>query len=69
MGKVEKGVNCSVKGCEEAADRSMSLTKAKMSPDLDFDNTKKRIYLCKNHYKDWKKATKSDRETERLRWD
>ena len=47
----------------------MSLTKAKMSQDLDFDNSKKRVYLCKNHYKDWKKSSKSDRETERMRWD
>jgi hypothetical protein len=69
MGKVEKGVNCSVSGCEDSADRSMSLTKAKMSPDLDLNNTKKRVYLCRNHYKDWKKSTKSDRETERMRWD
>lgn len=69
MGKVEKGVSCSVNGCEDSADRSMSLTKAKMSPDLDFDSSKKRVYLCRNHYKDWKKSTKSDRETERMRWD
>lgn len=69
MGKVEKGVNCSVSGCQDSADRSMSLTKAKMSTDLDFDNTKKRVYLCRSHYKDWKKSTKSDRETERMRWD
>jgi hypothetical protein len=69
MGKVEKGIICSVLKCDESAERSMSLTKAKMSQDLDFDNSKKRVYLCKNHYKDWKKSSKSDRETERTRWD
>jgi hypothetical protein len=69
MGKVEKGVSCSVKGCEESADRSMSLVKARMSQDLDFDNSKKRVFLCRTHYKDWKKSSKSDRETERMRWD
>ena len=68
MGKVEKGITCSVLGCEESADRSMSLAKAKMSQDLDFDNSKKRVYLCRNHYKDWKKSSKEDRENERLRW-
>ena len=68
MGKVEKGITCSVSRCDEMADRSMSLTKAKMSQDLDFDTTKKRVYLCKNHYKDWKKSSKGDRETERMRW-
>ncbi|MDQ4072943.1 MAG: hypothetical protein M3162_01425 [Thermoproteota archaeon] len=69
MGKVEKGVTCSVIGCDGSADRSMSLAKAKMSPDLDFDNSKKRVYLCREHYKDWKKSSKDDRETERMRWD
>ena len=68
MGKVEKGITCSVLGCQESADRSMSLTKAKMSQDLDFDNSKKRVFLCRNHYKDWKKSSKEDRENERLRW-
>jgi hypothetical protein len=68
MGKVEKGITCSVLGCQESADRSMSLAKAKMSQDLDFDNSKKRVYLCRNHYKDWKKSSKNDRENARLRW-
>ena len=44
MGKVEKGITCSVLGCEESADRSMSLAKAKMSQDLDFDNSKN-VYI------------------------
>ena len=44
MGKVEKGITCSVLRCEESADRSMSLAKAKMSQDLDFDNSKKRVF-------------------------
>ena len=69
MGKVEKGIICSVLKCDESAERSMSLTKANMSHYLYFDNSKKRVYLCKNHYKDWKKSSKSDRETERMRWD
>jgi hypothetical protein len=69
MGRIEKGITCSVLKCDESADRSMSLAKAKMSQDLDFDNSKKRVYLCKNHYKDWKKSSKVDREVERMRWD
>lgn len=69
MGKVEKGITCSVLGCDDSADRSMSLEKAKMSQDLDFEQTKKRVYLCRTHYKEWKKSTKSERETDRMRWD
>ncbi|HET7642427.1 MAG TPA: hypothetical protein VFK40_02875 [Nitrososphaeraceae archaeon] len=68
MGRVNKGINCSVQGCSEQAERSMSEGKGRMATDLDFSSTNKRIYLCKNHYKEWKKATKEDRETERARW-
>ncbi len=67
MGRVDKGVNCSVQGCDESAQRSMSGSKARMASDLVVDSAK-RVYLCKTHYKEWKKATKEDRENERARW-
>ena len=57
MGRVEKGVNCSVQGCEQSAQRSMSGSKARMASDLVV-NSDKRVYLCKTHYKEWKKADK-----------
>jgi hypothetical protein len=47
----------------------MSGSKAAMAIDLMIDSANKRIYLCRQHYKDWKKATKDDRENERARWD
>ena len=68
MGRVNKGITCSVKGCTEQAEKSMSESKVRMANDLDLSSTNKRIYLCRNHYKEWKKATKEDRETERARW-
>jgi hypothetical protein len=68
MGKVEKGVPCSVQGCDNAADRSMSSSKVSMSADLNVDVSSKRAYLCRQHYKEWKKSTKEDRENERARW-
>ena len=64
---MEKGVNCSVQGCDESAQRSMSGIKARMATDL-LVNSNKRIYLCRTHYKEWKKSTKEDREIERARW-
>lgn len=67
MGRVEKGVSCSVSGCENPAERSMSGSKAAMAPDLGLAGSK-RTYLCREHYKEWKKATKEDRENERVRW-
>jgi len=68
MGRVNKGINCSVKECTEQAEKSMSESKGRMADDLDLSSTSKRIYLWRNHYKEWKKATKEDRETERARW-
>ena len=68
MGKIDKGVNCDVQGCDEKAGRSLSGSKAAMASDLALSSGNKRVYLCKQHYREWKKATKEDRETERARW-
>jgi hypothetical protein len=68
MGRVDKGVNCSVNGCENSAERSISGSKASMASDLVANTSNKRVYLCRQHYKEWKKATKEDRENERARW-
>ena len=68
MGRIDKGINCSIQGCNIKAERSMSESKGRMAGDLDFISTNKRVYLCRNHYKEWKKATKEDRENERARW-
>ncbi|HZB98764.1 MAG TPA: hypothetical protein VE226_02045 [Nitrososphaeraceae archaeon] len=69
MGRVDKGVNCSIQGCDQTAQRSMSGSKASMALNLDLDSTSKRIYLCKTHYREWKKGSKNERENERARWD
>ena len=69
MGRVDKGVNCSIQGCDQTAQRSMSGSKASMALDMNLDSSSKRIYLCKAHYREWKKASKNERENERARWD
>ena len=69
MGRISKGINCSVQDCHQTAERSMSESKARMAADLAVDLINKRVYLCRTHYKEWKKATKEDRENERARWD
>jgi hypothetical protein len=69
MGRIDKGVSCSVQGCDQTAQRSMSGSKASMALNMDLDSTSKRIYLCKAHYREWKKASKNERENERARWD
>ncbi|MBL7167378.1 hypothetical protein ISS40_01770 [Candidatus Bathyarchaeota archaeon] len=64
MGKISKGTTCSVAGCDDDAVRSVSLPKAK-SAGLDIEG--KRAYLCKDHYKEFKKGSKKDKQIEKWR--
>lgn len=65
MGRVGKGKVCDVKGCSKPAVRSISRNKVK---GLDVSPSGRRVYLCEEHYKLWKKLTKKDRELDRLRF-
>ncbi|HZY95303.1 MAG TPA: hypothetical protein VFE98_10700 [Candidatus Bathyarchaeia archaeon] len=65
MGKVGKGVKCSVVGCSNEAVRSIStadVTKAGLKT-----TSSGRAYLCKNHYKEMKKGLRKDKQVERWR--
>lgn len=60
---------CSVSGCGQDAVRSVALDTAKdalsgKSLTADF----RRVHLCREHYRVVRKATKKDRELERLGW-
>jgi hypothetical protein len=65
MGKVSKGINCSVKGCEANAIKSLSFEKVKKT-ELKI-NEERKVYLCKEHYKEYKKRSKEDRMVDRWR--
>jgi len=65
LGRVNKGVKCSVKGCNEEAVRSLSVAKVK-NAGLDVE-TSRRVYLCKEHYKEFKKGNKKDAQIEKWR--
>lgn len=67
MGKVDKGVGCDVLGCKNAAVRSLSRADVGGS-GLGVGGEGRRVYLCHDHYKEWKKATKRSRTLERSRW-
>ncbi|MDA4121429.1 MAG: hypothetical protein OK404_03370 [Thaumarchaeota archaeon] len=67
MGRVDKGVACSVSGCKNQALRSISRTEMGSS-GLNVGGEGRRVYLCHDHYKVWKKATKTSRSLERARW-
>jgi len=65
LGKVERGVKCSVDGCGADAERSLSRDKVS---GLKVVGEGRRVYLCSQHYKAWKKATKKERELDRVRF-
>ena len=64
MGRIGKGQVCSVKNCDEEAVRSVNPEKAKAA-GLDVEG--KRVYVCKEHYKVFKKGTKKGDQIEKWR--
>jgi hypothetical protein len=67
LGKVGKGVKCSVSGCGKEAARSLSAEKVRMA-GLTIGSGERRAYLCENHYKEYKKRTKKERKIEQWRY-
>jgi hypothetical protein len=68
MGVISKGAKCDVGGCDNDGARSIN-TKKVESAGLDISNAGKKTVLCKDHYKEWKKESKDDRDLERARYD
>ena len=68
MGLVAKGAKCDVDGCNNDGARSLNSSKVE-NAGLRLKSSKKAAVLCKEHYKEWKKETKEDREIERARYD
>lgn len=66
MGRVGKGAKCSVVGCDKEAVRSLSTEKVS-SAGLNVGEAR-RSYLCKEHYKEFKKETKKEKMLEKWRY-
>lgn len=66
MGRIEKGEKCSVSGCNNEAARSISADKVRAA-GLKVGNDK-RAYICKEHYKEYKKKTKKDKTLDKWRF-
>ncbi|MFO7991226.1 MAG: hypothetical protein R6U61_02900 [Thermoplasmata archaeon] len=60
---------CDVKGCDGKKKKSVPASKAKNKAGLDVETDSSNAYLCKKHWKKYKKATKEDREMRQLGWD
>lgn len=61
---------CSVSGCKDDAERSLSSKKFQGAlPGVALSGeVGRRIGVCRRHYKDFRKATKREREFDRLDW-
>ena len=68
MGIISKGAKCNVEGCDADGTRSLNTTKVE-NAGLRVNSTGKKTVLCKEHYKEWKKESKDDRDLERARFD
>ncbi len=68
MGVIAKGAKCSVDGCTNDGVRSLN-TKKVENAGLRVNSQGKKAVLCKQHYKEWKKESKDDRDLERARYD
>ena len=66
MGRIEKGQKCTVSGCSREAARSISVDKVKAV--LNVNSNEKRAYICKEHYKEYKKKTKKDKTIDKWRY-
>ncbi len=66
MGKVAKGVKCSVVGCGRDASRSLPSDKV-VAAGLKISE-ERHAYLCRDHYKEFKKATRKDRMLDKWRY-
>ena len=59
---------CDIEGCKSDAERSISgkkIEKAGLSLSSD---PEKSAHICHEHYKEYKKRSKTDRTLERLGW-
>jgi hypothetical protein len=65
LGRIDKGVICSVKNCDKEAIRSLARDKVS-SAGLKV-NEGRRSYLCREHYKEYKKGSKKDKLLEKWR--
>ena len=65
MGRISKGVKCSVAGCDRPAVRSVSVASAKAA-GLEVEG--RRAYLCEEHYKAVKKWRRKESRIRKWRY-
>jgi len=64
----ESRINCDIEGCKEEAERSFSVKRVEAAGMNASGASGGSAHLCKQHYREFKKKMKKDRELERLGW-
>ena len=64
----DKKRSCDVAGCDKEATRSVSGKKVEKAGISVSSDPSKNAHLCKDHYREYKKKSKKDRQLERLDW-
>ncbi len=69
MGKISKGITCSVKECSNQAVRSLPPDAAELlgKNGVEVDTSERRVYLCDEHYKMYKKLKRKEAKLEKWR--
>ncbi len=57
---------CDVEGCDKPAFKSIARARAERVFSLKKGT--RNVHLCRDHYKEFKKKTKKEREIDRLTW-
>lgn len=57
---------CDIQGCDKCAERSFNIKQVARSGLVLKSEGLRQVHLCKEHYKDYKKQTKNDREIDQL---
>ena len=65
---VDRKKACDISGCGKEASRSISGRKVEKAGMSLASEPSKNAHLCKDHYKEFKKKTRKDRELQRLDW-
>jgi hypothetical protein len=64
---LDKVRKCDVEGCGDDAERAVAGKKVEKA-GLKIPDSSRAVHLCKKHYREYKKKTKTDRTFERLGW-
>ena len=57
---------CDVAGCDNDAERSFNIKQVAKSQLILKSNDLRSVHLCKEHYKEFKKQTRTDRELDSI---